>query len=124
MTLYGVLEYDIDRETALKYPELYRLGQENSLFGKRALVEWGLRSFWQAAVVFVLPLISLGYFAVEAEHGMVLEEAQFKEINRHTPSSTCRSFFLPVKPFQIVCSVMLFSLSTCGLLAVVYSVSR
>ena len=71
ITLYGVLDQDVDKRLSLKFPQLYRSGQTEHYLNFKVFVLWALTGFWHAAVVFGLPIAAFGFYAVPTFDGQV-----------------------------------------------------
>ncbi|KFG28796.1 phospholipid-translocating P-type ATPase, flippase subfamily protein, partial [Toxoplasma gondii GAB2-2007-GAL-DOM2] len=69
ITLYGVLEQDIDERASLKFPQLYRLGQADSFLNLRTCISWILLGVVHAAIIFVVGLYAFGYYIIPGPSG-------------------------------------------------------
>ncbi|TYH51026.1 hypothetical protein ES332_D10G245900v1 [Gossypium tomentosum] len=54
----GILDKDLSRRTLLKYPQLYRAGQNQECYNKKLFWITMIDTFWQSAVAFFIPLLA------------------------------------------------------------------
>ncbi|KAL1079545.1 hypothetical protein V6Z11_D10G229300 [Gossypium hirsutum] len=54
----GILDNDLSRRTLLKYPQLYRAGQNQECYNKKLFWITMIDTFWQSAVAFFIPLLA------------------------------------------------------------------
>ncbi|CBZ55561.1 putative ATPase 2 [Neospora caninum Liverpool] len=69
ITLYGVLEQDVDKHASLKFPQLYRLGQKDFLLNLRTCFSWIFLGAVHAGIIFVVALYSFGYYIIPGTNG-------------------------------------------------------
>ena len=63
----GCLDQDVNQQSCLKYPHLYKQGQLNVCFAKRVQVGWAINAAYVAVVVFFV--VFKGIHGGEADHG-------------------------------------------------------
>eukprot|EP00050_Salpingoeca_kvevrii_P015039 m.43030 g.43030 ORF g.43030 m.43030 type:complete len:1224 (-) comp6130_c0_seq1:59-3730(-) len=61
----GMVDQDVSAEAAMRYPELYRDSQANSLFSHKIFWLWVLDSFYQSLVCFGVPLLAMANFPTD-----------------------------------------------------------
>ncbi|KRZ66737.1 putative phospholipid-transporting ATPase VD [Trichinella papuae] len=52
--LFGIVERDVDAETLIKYPQLYRLGRENEVYKKKNFWINMIDAAWQSLAIFII----------------------------------------------------------------------
>lgn len=67
----GIFDKDVDRKSALKYPALYKQGQNNSYFNFWAVSGWLATSAFQSSIILVLILIGCGPTVINRASGHV-----------------------------------------------------
>eukprot|EP00922_Rhytidocystis_sp_ex-Travisia-forbesii_P042825 GHVS01064034.1.p1 GENE.GHVS01064034.1~~GHVS01064034.1.p1 ORF type:complete len:768 (+),score=80.92 GHVS01064034.1:2-2305(+) len=72
--IYGVLEQDVDKESCLKYPALYRLGHIDFYFNHRHFILWTVNGVWHSLVIFLVPLFTLSYLTIPTLDGMPFDK--------------------------------------------------
>ncbi|GFH12108.1 phospholipid-transporting ATPase [Haematococcus lacustris] len=65
----GMFDRDLDRNIALRYPQLYKQGQNNTYFGFWQIAGWLFTSTYQAAVIMVLVLVGCGSHVISHPNG-------------------------------------------------------
>ncbi|GMH35862.1 hypothetical protein BSKO_03730 [Bryopsis sp. KO-2023] len=59
----GLLDQDVDRQTSLRFPELYRQGQRNAYFNIWVRIVWFLYGFLHAAITMCVVFMSTALYA-------------------------------------------------------------
>ncbi|PHJ16525.1 phospholipid-translocating p-type flippase subfamily protein [Cystoisospora suis] len=73
ITLYGVLDQDVDKKLSLKYPQLYRCGQMDLYLNLKVFLKWAANGVWHAVVIFAIPTLGFAFFAIPTTTGRPLD---------------------------------------------------
>lgn len=71
ITLYGVLDQDVDKKLSLKYPQLYRCGQMDLYLNLKVFLKWAANGVWHAVIIFAIPMIGFAFFTIPTTTGRV-----------------------------------------------------